>query len=496
MTFGQQLQSMRKEKGLSQDTLAKQLFVTRQSVSQWENDKAMPSVDLLVKLSRIFDISVDRLLGKDYTDDEPVLTARIITDKKKIKKASRFRFCSTVTLLLSATVALVVLNILKLSIFPAIYGNLPYELSFVQAVDIIFAAICALTFAVVLLILRIRFGRRASSFANCLSGNIEFFYDNLIITDKSGEATSFFYANLRRIYENDAFLYITLPNKQTIILDKSSLAEGAENILLILSRQKKYKRKAIMSGRKSANALNKLRALQIANNILVVMAITSALCFFLIQIILKTNGEIPKAFQWMLFLIPWVVSLFAVVFGIVQTVKKIRAKRLIFAGASSLFIIVSIFALGCMFTLYNFNQKVLSADEYLAVMEENNFTVRETNRDNPDDYLWECYSATDPDGDIEISFMHFTEDLRWDAVRSARGAYERLLNGEIAKTDNANLYYYLDQGVNAFRVLKSGNGRYSYVSLNRYTVICVSAPTDKSDETEKVLSRFKLDMPH
>jgi transcriptional regulator with XRE-family HTH domain len=42
MTFGKKLQSLRKEKGLSQDALANQLYVTRQSVSQWENDRTMP----------------------------------------------------------------------------------------------------------------------------------------------------------------------------------------------------------------------------------------------------------------------------------------------------------------------------------------------------------------------------------------------------------------------------------------------------------------------
>lgn len=43
MTFGQRLQILRKENGLSQEELAKLLYVTRQSVSLWENDKTMPA---------------------------------------------------------------------------------------------------------------------------------------------------------------------------------------------------------------------------------------------------------------------------------------------------------------------------------------------------------------------------------------------------------------------------------------------------------------------
>ena len=71
MNFGQNLQQHRKDKGLSQEALANQLFVTRQSVSQWENDRTMPSVDLLLKLSGIFGTTVDALLGKPETESIP-----------------------------------------------------------------------------------------------------------------------------------------------------------------------------------------------------------------------------------------------------------------------------------------------------------------------------------------------------------------------------------------------------------------------------------------
>ena len=84
MTFGKKLQSLRKEKGLSQDALANQLYVTRQSVSQWENDRTMPSVDLLLKLSGIFGTTVDALLGKPETESipQPISSVNILTKKK------------------------------------------------------------------------------------------------------------------------------------------------------------------------------------------------------------------------------------------------------------------------------------------------------------------------------------------------------------------------------------------------------------------------------
>ena len=150
MTFGQQIQALRKEKGLSQDALAGMLYVTRQSVSQWENDRSMPSVDLLVRLSRIFDITVDKLLGKE-DEVSPVACAEIVKDYNVIAKACAFRFCSTITILVSVAVGLIILLIINLSIYPAIYRNLPYQVKFNQAFDdIAIASACVIIAAVLL----------------------------------------------------------------------------------------------------------------------------------------------------------------------------------------------------------------------------------------------------------------------------------------------------------------------------------------------------------
>jgi len=64
-TFGQRLSRIRKEKGFTQNEIADKVGVTSQAVSKWENDLASPDIDILLKLSEIFDISVDELLGKE-----------------------------------------------------------------------------------------------------------------------------------------------------------------------------------------------------------------------------------------------------------------------------------------------------------------------------------------------------------------------------------------------------------------------------------------------
>ena len=54
---------LRTEKGLSQEELAEKIFVTRQAVSRWENGETVPNTETLKLLSRLFDVSINTLLG-------------------------------------------------------------------------------------------------------------------------------------------------------------------------------------------------------------------------------------------------------------------------------------------------------------------------------------------------------------------------------------------------------------------------------------------------
>ena len=55
---------LRTENGLSQDELAEKVFVTRQAVSRWENGETVPNTDTLKLLSKLFDVSINTLLGE------------------------------------------------------------------------------------------------------------------------------------------------------------------------------------------------------------------------------------------------------------------------------------------------------------------------------------------------------------------------------------------------------------------------------------------------
>ena len=54
---------LRTQKGLSQEALAEQVYVTRQAVSRWENGETVPNTETLIRLSKLFDVSINTLLG-------------------------------------------------------------------------------------------------------------------------------------------------------------------------------------------------------------------------------------------------------------------------------------------------------------------------------------------------------------------------------------------------------------------------------------------------
>lgn len=63
--LNERIKQLRTERGLSQVDLAKILNVSKQSISNWENDNIQPSIEMLIKLSRVFSVSTDFLLGED-----------------------------------------------------------------------------------------------------------------------------------------------------------------------------------------------------------------------------------------------------------------------------------------------------------------------------------------------------------------------------------------------------------------------------------------------
>lgn len=65
MTFGEKIQKLRREAGLSQEELACQLGVSRQAVSKWERDSGYPETEKIIHMSRLFNVTLDYLLNEE-----------------------------------------------------------------------------------------------------------------------------------------------------------------------------------------------------------------------------------------------------------------------------------------------------------------------------------------------------------------------------------------------------------------------------------------------
>lgn len=67
--FSENLKSVRKTKGLTQDELAVRLNVVRQTISKWEKGLSVPDAEMLIKIADIFEIPVSELLGEKIENE-------------------------------------------------------------------------------------------------------------------------------------------------------------------------------------------------------------------------------------------------------------------------------------------------------------------------------------------------------------------------------------------------------------------------------------------
>ena len=99
MTLGQRIQELRKQKELSQEALGEKLGVSRQAVSRWEMDGAVPEVDKLIAMARLFGVSLNQLLDVEEPGQEsPPL--------EQSRSSKRFPLLGILCVLLSAALVI------------------------------------------------------------------------------------------------------------------------------------------------------------------------------------------------------------------------------------------------------------------------------------------------------------------------------------------------------------------------------------------------------
>ena len=99
MELGKQIKMHRQEAELSQEELANRVYVSRQTILNWENDKSYPDVNSLVLLSEIFLISLDKLIKGD------IGVMKEVIQKEEIEKMKRYGRIYTIMLIVTVVSA-------------------------------------------------------------------------------------------------------------------------------------------------------------------------------------------------------------------------------------------------------------------------------------------------------------------------------------------------------------------------------------------------------
>ncbi len=107
--LGETIAALRKKQGMSQQSLAEQLFVTRQTISKWEKNLSVPDADALIRLADALDTTVQSLLGQpEEASEAPSDVAAAlnrINDQLAVQNRRRSRIWKVVAWVLGLFVA-------------------------------------------------------------------------------------------------------------------------------------------------------------------------------------------------------------------------------------------------------------------------------------------------------------------------------------------------------------------------------------------------------
>ena len=119
------IKSLRKSKGLSQEELAIKLNVVRQTISKWEQGLSVPDAEMLIKLAEVLDTTVSTLLGEKIseqkTDDLKAISEKLEIINEQLSRKQKQKRKRTINFLIVLDVCIILLFIIL-----AILGS-PYQ---------------------------------------------------------------------------------------------------------------------------------------------------------------------------------------------------------------------------------------------------------------------------------------------------------------------------------------------------------------------------------
>lgn len=122
MEFGEKLLELRKSKNITQEELAKELYVSRTAISKWEAGRGYPSIDSLKEIAKYFSVSIDDLLSAES----------MVTIAKEENKANIRRICNVIF----GVVDIMTLALIFLPIYPELVDGYYYAVNLFDYIKI------------------------------------------------------------------------------------------------------------------------------------------------------------------------------------------------------------------------------------------------------------------------------------------------------------------------------------------------------------------------
>lgn len=123
MELSKQIKKYRVEANLSQEELADKVFVSRQTISNWENDKNYPDIKSLVLMSEIFEVSIDNLIKGDLERMKKEIDAQ---EYAKFQKDSTIFSVLFITMLIIPVPLVMLLEWFGMALYVCLFGIVMY----------------------------------------------------------------------------------------------------------------------------------------------------------------------------------------------------------------------------------------------------------------------------------------------------------------------------------------------------------------------------------
>ncbi len=117
MEIGRRIKNLRAEHNISQEQLSEKIYVTRQTISSWENDKSYPDLNSLIRMSEVFNITIDNLVKGDIIKMKEIINQE---DRKKFSRESTKFTLLIIVMVVSAPILLHFLDKIGIAIWAVI----------------------------------------------------------------------------------------------------------------------------------------------------------------------------------------------------------------------------------------------------------------------------------------------------------------------------------------------------------------------------------------